>query len=200
MEGHLCYAALLGALGWVRGRHRPGVRPTTGAATVTGNTSFADARDGDNNTATSTGRPTGSTSQFGNDRAVLTDIRRRIPCQRHRPRRKREVKAILDQSASDNDRKYLLHSTFENEGHQGARLTSRWAGHAYKLIEAAQTRRRAVNAPAPGRPRPCRRRVPQRQTSRNDRSTSRPPNRANQPKRRSPETTSSTGLRKYTSS
>ena len=119
MEGHLCYAALLGALGWVRGRHRPGVRPTTGAATVTGNTSFADARDGDNNTATSTGRPTGSTSQFGNDRAVLTDIRRRIPCQRHRPRRKREVKAILDQSASDNDRKYLLHSTFENEGHQG---------------------------------------------------------------------------------
>ena len=157
MEGHLCNAALLGALGWVRGRHRPGVRPTTGAATVTGNTSFADARDGDNNTATSTGRPTGSTSQFGNDRAVLTDIRRRIPCQRHRPRRKREVKAILDQSASDNDRKYLLHSTFENEGHQGARLTSRWAGHAYKLIEAAQTRRRAVNAPAPGRPRPCRR-------------------------------------------
>ena len=57
MEGHLCYAALLGALGWVRGRHRPGVRPTTGAATVTGNTSFADARDGDNNTATVAATP-----------------------------------------------------------------------------------------------------------------------------------------------
>ena len=53
----ICAMRLLGALGWVRGRHRPGVRPTTGAATVTGNTSFADARDGDNNTATVAATP-----------------------------------------------------------------------------------------------------------------------------------------------
>ena len=64
---------------------------------------------------------------------------------------------------------------------------------AYKLIDAAQARWRAVNAPhlvalvragASSTKANCS----------NDPSTSHPPNRADQPKRRSPETTPSTGL------
>src|SRR5215213_11859223 len=40
------------------------------------------------------------------------------------------------------------------QGHQEARLPCGRAAMAFKLVEAAQARWRAVNAPHPGRPRP----------------------------------------------
>jgi putative transposase len=70
---------------------------------------------------------------------------------------------------------------------------------AYKLIDAAQVRWHAVNAPhlvALGRLGP----YSTRANYSNAPSTSRPPNRANQPKRRSNETTSSTGRDNISSS
>src|ERR1700746_45682 len=66
---------------------------------------------------------------------------------------------------------------------------------AYRLIEAAQTRWRAVNAPhlaALVRAGTCSTKA----NCSNDPSTSRPPNPADQPKRRSPDTSPSTGLEK----
>ncbi len=87
------------------------------------------------------------------------------------------------------DRKHLRHSSFENESHQRARLTSRWLAMAYKLIEAAQTR---CEPSTRHTCRPVRAARCSTKQLLNDPSTSRPPNPANQPQRRSPETTPST--------
>jgi len=74
----------------------------------------------------------------------------------------------LGTSARDN-RVDHRHRTVADQGDQRA-PGSRTAGIAmtYKLIDAAHTRWRAVNA-APGRCRPCRRRVPQGKAARTTR-------------------------------
>jgi len=60
---------------------------------------------------------------------------------------KQQLTALIIPTAQDNDGVDLRDRPASHEGHQGARLEGGRAGDAFKLIEAAQARWRAVNAP-----------------------------------------------------
>ena len=85
---------------------------------------------------------------------------------RRRPRRAARVLQVPGRTLDpledhEPDRKHFRHSAIENESHQGTRIASRRNCHGLQADRRRTSPLASSQRTPPGRPRPCRRRLPQ---------------------------------------